>query len=94
VTRPGDSEQVGPPTQITVSKGSLEIRSLDRRTDTYDETPDAVLTATSGDSGTEVRVAAKGEARVEVAGRRRSPASKELAVGCNGISLFVALGVL
>src|SRR6185295_11478059 len=47
VTRPGDSEEVGPPTQITMSKGSLEIRSLDRRTETYDEAPDAVLTAFS-----------------------------------------------
>jgi hypothetical protein len=97
VTRPTEgtvTDLLAPATQIVVHEGVIEIRSLDRKSDSLDEAPDATLTAVAGDTGTEIRIAAKGDAMVEVAGKRRAPASKELAVGCSGISLFVSLRVL
>src|SRR5262245_34240225 len=69
MTRPGDAGQAtsGPPTQILLSSGALEIRSLDRKLGVFDEEPDAVLTAVAGERGAEIRITARGGATLELA---------------------------
>jgi hypothetical protein len=89
VSKPADAAggPAQPATQITISKAVLEIRSLDRRLGSVDESPDAVLTAVSGQHGLEIRVSARGTATLVLGGHEQAKAPKELAFSCDGISL-------
>jgi len=87
---PGESAGESPATQFTVFKSDIEIRSLDRRLGAVDEAPDAVLSIAVGKHGSEIHVAARGSATIEIDGRagHAGHAPKELAFGCDGISLL------
>jgi hypothetical protein len=91
VTRPADAaDQAGayrPATQITIADAVLEIRSLDRKLGSVDDSPDAVLTAVPGERGVEIHIAAQGGATLVVSGQEKPTAPKEVAFSCEGMSL-------